>query len=110
MVLLFQHLYDVVKAALLGSMLANLLLVSGSCFFAGGIHFKHSEVSEFVTEVSGAALLVSAVGLILPSQFFQSVAPEQGRADTADRINKISRIVSIALLVSYFAYVSLPDI
>ncbi|KAF3929999.1 hypothetical protein AA313_de0209718 [Arthrobotrys entomopaga] len=47
-ILLFQKQYDVVRAALLGSMLANLLLVTGACFFAGGIAYREQDIADFL--------------------------------------------------------------
>lgn len=103
MILLFEKQFDVVRAALLGSMLANLLLVTGTCFLAGGIAYREQELAEYVTEVSGAALLVSAVGVLLPSQFYQAVYPREdiGVEQASIRVVDVSRIVSIALLISY---------
>ncbi|KAF3937841.1 hypothetical protein ABW19_dt0207267 [Dactylella cylindrospora] len=106
MILLFDDQYDVVRAALLGSMLANLLLVTGTCFLAGGIAYREQDLAEYVTEVSGAALLVSAVGVLLPSQFYQAVYPREdvGPYEAAIKVVHVSRIVSIGLLIAYACF------
>ncbi|EPS38114.1 hypothetical protein H072_8122 [Dactylellina haptotyla CBS 200.50] len=103
LILLFQRQYDVVRAALLGSMLANLLLITGACFFVGGIAYSEQDLAEYVTEVSGAALLVSAVGVLLPSQFFQAVytKPNVEEEVALNKVLQVSRIVSVGLLISY---------
>ncbi|KAF3912779.1 hypothetical protein ABW20_dc0108344 [Dactylellina cionopaga] len=104
-ILLFDKQYDVVRAALLGSMLANLLLITGACFLAGGIAYREQDIAEYVTEVSGAALLVSAVGVILPSQFYQALAVRpDGEHDASIRVVSVSRVVSIGLLIAYACF------
>ncbi|KAF3914585.1 hypothetical protein ABW21_db0206549 [Orbilia brochopaga] len=105
-ILLFDRQYDVVRAALLGSMLANLLLITGACFLVGGIAYREQELAEYVTEVSGAALLVSAVGVLLPSQFYQAVFPQPNSSelDASIRVLHVSRIVSIGLLIAYACF------
>ncbi|KAK6543669.1 hypothetical protein TWF694_000407 [Orbilia ellipsospora] len=105
-ILLFQKQYDVVRAALLGSMLANLLLVTGACFFTGGIAYREQDIAEYVTEVSGAALLVSAIGVLLPSQFYQAIYPrvDIGEHLASIKVVQVSRIVSIGLLISYACF------
>ncbi|KAK6341414.1 hypothetical protein TWF696_008490 [Orbilia brochopaga] len=105
-ILLFDKQFDVVRAALLGSMLANLLLITGACFLVGGIAYREQELAEYVTEVSGAALLVSAVGVLLPSQFYQAVYPRPDiqEHDASLRVLHVSRIVSIGLLIAYACF------
>ncbi|KAK6362307.1 hypothetical protein TWF730_006003 [Orbilia blumenaviensis] len=105
-ILLVDHQYEVVRAALLGSMFANLLLISGACFLAGGIAWKEQKIAPYVIEVSSAALLVSAVGTVAPSLFFQTI---QYRKDINEhraemRVLRVSRVVSIGLLFSYFCF------
>jgi uncharacterized membrane protein len=58
---LVQGKVTIVQASLLGSMLSNLLLVLGMCFFFGG--FKHKE-QEFNMTVK-AAIDVRADGRLL---------------------------------------------
>ncbi|KAJ6261930.1 Vacuolar calcium ion transporter [Drechslerella dactyloides] len=105
-ILLIDKQYDVVRAALLGSMFANLLLVSGICFIVGGIAFREQRVAEYITEVSSAALLVSAVGMVSPSLFYQTVHTRKdvGKDTSKEQTLLASRVVSIGLLVSYAAF------
>ncbi|EPS39804.1 hypothetical protein H072_6344 [Dactylellina haptotyla CBS 200.50] len=106
LILLFRGHFSVVREALLGSMLANLLLITGACFLAGGIRHNEQEVAEYVTEISNAALLVSVAGIALPSVFFQTLSARtdlvEGKADS--RLLHVSRIVSFWLLASFIAY------
>lgn len=59
MVLLKNGDYHVIQAAILGSILATLLLCLGMCFFAGGIRHPEQVFDEAVGEV-GAGLLLTA--------------------------------------------------
>jgi Ca2+:H+ antiporter len=49
----------VIKGAILGSILANLLLCLGACFFAGGLRREEQEFHEAVSEVGGNLMLVA---------------------------------------------------
>ncbi len=59
MVLLGKDQYTVIQAAILGSILATLLLCLGMCFFAGGIRRDEQSFSETVSE-TGSGLLLTA--------------------------------------------------
>ncbi|KAK6534981.1 hypothetical protein TWF281_006281 [Arthrobotrys megalospora] len=106
LILLIDGQFDVVRAALLGSMFANLLLISGACFLAGGIAWKEQKIAPYVIEVSSAALLVSAVGTVAPSLFFQTIHyrkdVNEHRAEM--RVLRVSRVVSIGLFFSYLCF------
>ena len=57
-----HNLIPVIKAAILGSILANLLLCLGLCFFVGGIRKIEQEFDEAVSEVGSGLLLVAGMG------------------------------------------------
>lgn len=59
MVLLTKDLFDVIKAAILGSILATMLLCLGLCFVAGGIVHEEQTFNEAITE-AGSGLLLTA--------------------------------------------------
>lgn len=50
----------VIRAAILGSILANLLLCLGTCFVAGGIKNNTQEFHEAVSESGSGLMLVAA--------------------------------------------------
>ncbi|KAF3929051.1 hypothetical protein ABW20_dc0103827 [Dactylellina cionopaga] len=107
LVLLFGGHFGVVRDALMGSMLANLLLMTGACFLSGGIRHSEQRIAEYVTKLSNAALLVSAAGMMVPSLFFITI---QSRADITEhradkRLLHVSRVVSIGLLISYICFI-----
>jgi len=55
---LVQGKVTIVQASLLGSMLSNLLLVMGMCFFFGGLKYKEQSFNTTVPSKSGAANLI----------------------------------------------------
>src|SRR5579871_1199269 len=59
----------VIKAAILGSILANLLLCMGLCFISGGLRRSEQEFHEAVSEVGSNLMLVAGMGLIVPAVF-----------------------------------------
>lgn len=59
MVLIKHNEFDVIKAAILGSILATLLLCLGMCFIVGGMRHSELEFSGVVGEV-GTGLLLTA--------------------------------------------------
>jgi len=59
MVLLSKNKYSVIQAAILGSILATLLLCLGMCFFVGGIKRNEQNFHEAVSEVGNGLLLTA---------------------------------------------------
>jgi Ca2+:H+ antiporter len=58
-VLLSKNYFYVIKAAILGSILATMLLCLGVCFFVGGLKRTEQTFSNAVSE-SGSGLLLTA--------------------------------------------------
>jgi Ca2+:H+ antiporter len=56
--------YEVIKAAILGSVLATQLLCLGLCFVVGGLRHDELEFNEVVGEVGSDLLLTAYVGYI----------------------------------------------
>ena len=61
----------VIRAAILGSILANLLLCLGMCFLVGGIRREDQEFHEAISEV-GSGLILVAGSQFQPCLFFKS--------------------------------------
>ena len=59
MVLLVKGQYQVIQAAILGSILATQLLCLGMCFFVGGLKREEQEFDPAVSEVGSGLLLVA---------------------------------------------------
>lgn len=56
----------IVQASLLGSILANLLLILGMAFFLGGLRFREQIYNSTVTQMSACLLSLSVISLMLP--------------------------------------------
>ncbi|KAJ9203252.1 hypothetical protein DTO164E3_2723 [Paecilomyces variotii] len=92
----------VVQASLLGSILANLLLILGMAFLLGGLRFQEQIYNSTVTQMSACLLSLSVTSLLLPTAFHASWASNAN----ADKYSlKVSRGTSIVLLLVYILYI-----
>ena len=100
-----NNLIPVIRAAILGSILANLLLCLGCCFFAGGLRREEQEFDEVISEVGHGLLLMAGFGLLIPTAFYASLRGSIDNALLESKTLSISRIASVILLVAFFIYV-----
>ncbi|KAG5990208.1 hypothetical protein E4U43_004338 [Claviceps pusilla] len=91
----------IVQASLLGSILANLLLILGMGFFLGGLRYREQIYNSTVTQMSACLLSLSVISLVLPTAFHASFK-DSARADAQSL--KISRGTSVILLLVYIIY------
>ncbi|KAJ8125275.1 hypothetical protein O1611_g8364 [Lasiodiplodia mahajangana] len=91
----------VVQASLLGSILANLLLILGGAFFLGGLRFREQVYNSTVTQMSACLLSLSVISLVLPTAFHASF---NNSALADEQSLKISRGTSVILLLIYVVY------
>ncbi|KAK0912720.1 hypothetical protein LTR57_014792 [Friedmanniomyces endolithicus] len=93
----------IVQASLLGSILANLLLILGMAFLFGGLRYREQIYNSTVTQMSACLLSLSVMSLLLPTAFHASFSDTSAAA--ADRaVLKVSRGTSVILLVIYVLY------
>jgi len=114
------NLVPVIQAAILGSILTNLLLCLGLCFVVGGIRHVEQQFHASVSEVGTGLLLVAGFGLLIPSAFYSAlksqtvrekvigILVEEGEGYTKERLDhdimKISQVTSIFLIVAFIVY------
>ncbi|ODM19687.1 hypothetical protein SI65_04673 [Aspergillus cristatus] len=92
----------IVQASLLGSILANLLLILGMAFLLGGLRFQEQIYNSTVTQMSACLLSLSVMSLLLPTAFHASWS----NSAVADRYTlKVSRGTSVVLLLVYILYI-----
>ncbi|KAL4954833.1 Sodium/calcium exchanger protein-domain-containing protein [Aspergillus filifer] len=92
----------IVQASLLGSILANLLLILGMAFLFGGLRFQEQIYNSTVTQMSACLLSLAVMSLLLPTAFHASFSD----TDNADRTTlKVSRGTSVVLLLVYILYI-----
>jgi Ca2+/H+ antiporter len=92
----------IVQASLLGSILANLLLIMGMAFLCGGLRFQEQIYNSTVTQMSACLLSLSVMSLLLPTAFHASWS-DNGDAD--HETLKVSRGTSVVLLLVYILYI-----
>ncbi|KAF9886364.1 hypothetical protein FE257_011509 [Aspergillus nanangensis] len=91
----------IVQASLLGSILANLLLIMGMAFLLGGLRFQEQIYNSTVTQMSACLLSLSVMSLLLPTAFHASWSDSKA----ADKYTlKVSRGTSVVLLLVYILY------
>ncbi|KAF7560774.1 hypothetical protein G7046_g3372 [Stylonectria norvegica] len=105
MVLLTKDEFYVIKAAILGSILATMVLCLGLCFFIGGLGKEEQTFNEAITEAGSGLLLTAGVVLSIPTVFERGLASSTLTAEELDQKTlQISRIVSILLIIAYCVY------
>ncbi|KAH7327894.1 hypothetical protein B0I35DRAFT_415990 [Stachybotrys elegans] len=106
MVLLSLDQIYVIKAAILGSILATMVLCLGFVFFVGGMHRQEQTFSHAVSEAGSGLLLTAGVVLAVPTAFAHGL-PEGGleAEDISRSTLDISRIISIILIVAYLVFI-----
>ncbi|KAI0300889.1 calcium/proton exchanger [Russula brevipes] len=100
---------NVVQSSLIGSILSNLLLVLGMCFFAGGTLFSEQGFGVGAAQLNSSLLTLSVIAVLLPAAFHNAVQPSNGNdpltdAEEGKRILSISHGVAIILLFIYVCY------
>ena len=104
---------EVIQAAILGSILTNLLLCMGLCFFFAGLRTQSQKLHAVVSETGNGVLLVAAFGLLIPSAFYAALKTETvsilGERFTKDRLDEdivaISQATSIVLIFAFVMYI-----
>lgn len=88
----------IVQTSLIGSILSNLLLVLGMCFFFGGLRRREQYFNTTVAQTSASLLALAVAAVIVPTVFdISSTTPD---SDVA----KLSRGTSLILLFVYAGY------
>lgn len=107
MVLLVKQQYYVIQAAILGSILATMLLCLGLCFFAAGTRRTEATFDSAISEVGSGLLLIAGLGLAIPAIFHRTLVGtgELTEELLAERTTSLSRIIAILLLVSYVVFI-----
>ncbi|KAH6635533.1 hypothetical protein B0J18DRAFT_392585 [Chaetomium sp. MPI-SDFR-AT-0129] len=97
--------FQVVKAAILGSVLATMLLCLGMCFVAAGFKREETHFSETVSEAGSGLLLTAGFGLAIPTVFEHSLGSAAiTEIALHEKTISVSRSTAILLLVAYFIY------
>ncbi|KAI9848066.1 MAG: hypothetical protein M1837_001168 [Sclerophora amabilis] len=92
----------IVQTSLIGSILSNLLLVLGMCFFFGGLRREEQFFNVTVAQTASSMLALAVGSLIIPTAFDQWASGNH--TNTEVNIMKLSRGTAIILLLVYGCY------
>lgn len=94
----------IVQTSLIGSMLSNLLLVMGMCFFFGGWNRIEQNFNVVVAQTAASLLALAVGSLIIPAAFQAWAAGEANAEVKTQHIAALSRGTAVLLLLVYACY------
>ncbi|KAJ1565051.1 hypothetical protein HK096_004839 [Nowakowskiella sp. JEL0078] len=98
-------LVRVVQASLLGSILSNLLLVLGFCFFLGGLKFKTQNFNVTAAQTAASLFCLTILALLLPAALkWQLGNSGLGNDEIEAIVLDLSRVTAGVLLLVYILY------
>ncbi|OLQ08117.1 Ca(2+)/H(+) antiporter [Symbiodinium microadriaticum] len=95
-----EGLTEVVKGSLVGSIVSNLLLVLGMCFFCGGLQYNTQRFSPTGARAQYSLLLLAVLALVIPTVVLLTGA----RPDSELLISRGCAIVLAVLYVCYLVF------
>jgi len=93
-------LFDIVRASLIGAILANLLLALGVAFLLGGLRYHNQEYNAAATRVYSSMMLIAVISLVVPSAFSRFFSSEA----TMRQEQLLNLGMVVVLLVAYGLY------
>ncbi|KAK0621595.1 hypothetical protein B0T17DRAFT_534521 [Bombardia bombarda] len=96
---------QVIRAAILGSVLATMLLCLGLCFIAGGLRRETQTFSETVSEAGSGLLLTAGFGLAIPTVFYRSLIGQIDDEVLKNKAIEISRATAVLLIIAYLVFI-----
>jgi Ca2+:H+ antiporter len=92
--------FDMVRASIIGAILANLMLATGIAFLLGGLRYHTQEYNAGAARLYSSMMLISAVSLGVPSAFNRFFSP-----DGTMREEKLVNLgTAFVLLAAYALY------
>jgi len=103
LVALRAGLFDMVRASIIGAILANLMLATGVAFFVGGLRHHTQEYNSSAARLYSSMMLISAVSLGVPSAFNRFFSPE-GTIHEEKLVNLGTTFVLLAAYALYLVF------
>lgn len=101
LVALKAGLLDMVRASLVGAILANLLLALGVSFLTGGLRFHEQRFNATAARAYSSMMFLAALSMMVPSAFSRFFAPNE-----VIRQEQLLNIgIAILLLAAYALYI-----
>jgi len=94
---LHRGLHEMVQASIIGSIVGNILLLTGLSVFAGGMRFKEQTFNKDSVGVSSTMLIIAVAALALPSLYALG-----GERDPA-QLRLLSDSVAVVMAAVYIA-------
>ncbi len=91
---------DMVRGALIGAILANLLLALGIAFLLGGFRHRDQQFNPAAAHAYSTMMLLAVISLIVPSAFSRYFAPE----GTIPQEQLLNLGIAVVLLLAYGLY------
>jgi len=92
--------FDMVRASIIGAILANLMLATGVAFFLGGLLNHTQEYNAGAARLYSSMMLISAVSLGVPSAFNRFFSPDS----TMPEEKLVNLGTAFVLLAAYGLY------
>jgi len=99
-----QNMLRVVQTSLLGSILANLLLVTGFCFLCGGLKFNSQRFNMTAAQTFASLLALTLLSLMLPAAFYSTMPPSDKLDSSIINLSRASAIVLLFIYCSYLTF------
>lgn len=87
---------------MLGSILSNILLVLGCCFFAGGLRYQQQAFNGTVASTMSSLMVVSTASLVIPATLYAVMKGTDANQD--NNILILSHGTAVILLLLYVLY------
>lgn len=101
---LLQCQLTITQTSLVGSVLSNLLLVLGMCFFVGGLRYKEQEFKQTAAQLNTSMLTMAVISALIPAGFHATLGSIVPDPEERSDLLKLSRGGSIILIVMYAGY------
>ena len=94
-------LLEMVRASLVGAILANLMLALGVAFLLGGLRFHEQRFNPTAARAYSTMMFLAAVSMTVPSAFSRVIAPNE-----VIRQEQLLNIgIAVLLLIAYALYI-----
>jgi Ca2+:H+ antiporter len=91
---------DMVRASIVGAILANLLLALGAAFLLGGFRYHDQKFNPVAARSYSTMMLLAAISMAIPSAFSRYFAPEE----TIRQEQLLNVGIAAVLLLAYGLY------
>jgi len=100
LVALRAGLFDMVRASIIGAILANLLLALGLSMFVGGLRYRDQEYNATAARMYSSMMLLAVISLIVPSAFGRFFSAEE----FLPQVRALNTWLALLLLCAYVLY------